>query len=490
MSHKKINVLMAASEMAPFAKAGGLGDVIGSLPPSLNKLKCDTRVVLPKYGSIDLKKYGFKKIKSNIEIPSNEKIEKINIWEGNIPGTDVIVYLVDFEKYFGSKKIYLEDNSDSERFLFYSLAVLYIAKSLEFVPDIIHCHDYHAALIPDLLKVSNDKFFEKTKTIFTIHNFNYQGKSSPRVLSTGNLKKNSLDSLKKDTEDGDVNFDVQAILNSDFITTVSPTYAKEITTKEYGVGLERFIVKRKKSGKLAGIINGIDVDYFNPSTDKTIYKKYDSKSIDKKDENKEFLQKKLKLPVNKDIPIIGLVSRLVWQKGVDLITDDFSKLNCQFVFLGTGFKDYEKHLTDLAKKYPDKFSSNIMFDIKFANQIYAGSDMFLMPSRFEPCGLGQMIAMRYGSVPVVRATGGLVDTVPGLAKREEFLHSVSGVKAKGFAFNELSGDALYKELDRAIKIYTKKKRLWNKVRLNGMSEDFSWDNSAKKYLDLYRKVIG
>lgn len=490
MSYKKINVLMAASEMAPFAKSGGLGDVIGSLPASLNKLKCDTRVVLPKYGSIDVEKYGFKKIKSDIEVLSNKKIEKINIWEGNLPKTDVVVYLVDYKKYFGSKKIYLEDDSDSERFLFYSLAVLHVAKSLEFTPDIIHCHDYHAALIPDLLKVSNDDFFKRTKTIFTIHNFNYQGKSSPRVLSTGNLKKDSLDSLKKDVEDGDVNFDVQAILNADFITTVSPTYAKEITTKEYGVGLERLIIKRKKQNKLLGIINGIDVDYFNPGTDTSIHNKYDFRDVKKKRENKIFLQKKLDLPVDKDIPVVGLVSRLVWQKGIDLITDNFSKLNCQFVFLGTGFKDYEKHLTDLAKKYPDKFSTNIMFDIKFANQIYAGSDIFLMPSRFEPCGLGQMIAMRYGTVPVVRSTGGLIDTVPSLTKKEEFFCGVGGVKAKGFSFKDLSGDALYKELNRAIKIYSNRKRLWNKIVLNGMKEDFSWDNSAKKYLDLYRDVIG
>jgi starch synthase len=499
MSTKKNNlkILLASAECAPFAKTGGLGDVLGSLPGPLKKLGNDVRVIIPKYGSIDAKKYKLKKIKSNIKIISNKKVEKINLWLGQIPGSRVPIYFIDSKKYFGSDKVYFATKFDSERFLFFSLASLQILPLINFKPDVIHCHDYHAGFIPDLIKTGrgifpsliesdNDEAWNDIKTVYTIHNFIYQGQAEVDILSTGNLTKNSLASLSVDAKDGDINFVVQAILNSNAITTVSPTYSKEIMTKEFGAGLEKIVKRRKKD--LVGIINGIDMDFFNPKKDKSLYKKYDYKSLDKKKENKANLQKKLGLPV-KDIPLVGLVSRLTWQKGVDLITEKFADLDCQFVFLGTGEKIYEKHLDKLSKKYPEKISTKIMFDVGLANQIYAGSDVFLMPSRFEPCGLGQMISMRYGTIPLVRETGGLKDTVPRLSEGEEKLTKVNTIKAKGFSFKKLSSNVLYKELERAIQVYYNKKKVWKKIQVNGMREDFSWDNSAKKYLNLYKKVI-
>lgn len=460
---------MASAEVAPFAKAGGLADVVGSLPPALKKLGCDIRLVMPLYGLINRKKYGLKKIYSNVEIYFGNGLVKINIWQAKLSGSNVIIYFIDAPKYFGKKEVYAGKNN-AERFLFFSLASLYMLPNVKFKPDIIHCHDFHTALIPNLLKVSSYAYFKNIKTVFTIHNLNYQGKSEIEILSTGNLTKKSLRSLSKDAQDGDINFMVQGILNADIINTVSKTYAKEITTSFYGASIDNIIKKRKKD--LYGVLNGIDVGFFNPATDKYIKQKYSVKTFDKKIINKLALQKKFGLPQDKNIALIGFVSRLVWQKGIELITEDAVKnSNCQFVILGTGQPQYEKYLTKLSKKYTDKFSAQIKFDIKLAQQIYAGADMFLMPSRFEPCGLGQMIAMRYGAPPIVRATGGLADTVSSRV---------------GFSFKEFSADSLKRAIKRALNVYYNQPKKWRQLQANGMKKDFSWDKSAKEYLKIYK----
>jgi starch synthase len=468
---QKLKILMLSSEVSPLAKVGGLADVVGSLPLAIKKFGCDVRLVIPLYGTINHKKYKLKKIHSNINIISGRQNLKINIWRTNLPNSKVVVYLIEQKKYFGAKVIYPKKNN-SERFLFFSLAALHILPTIKFQPDIIHCHDYHTSLTLDLLKVLDKPYFKNIKTIFTIHNINHQGKSEIEVLKTGNLTKNSLKSLSKDAQDGDINFMVQGILNADLVTTVSKTYAREITTSFYGASLENIIKKRKDN--LYGILNGIDINFFNPAKDKYIKKNYSRKTLQQKTINKSALQKKLGLPRNKKVALVGLISRLVWQKGVDLITEKFSKLNCQFVFLGTGQPQYEKQLKSLSKKYPRQFSAQIMFNIKLAQEIYAGSDIFLMPSRFEPCGLGQMIAMHYGTVPVVRATGGLADTVN---------------KKVGFSFKEFSSNTLYKTLEQALNIYYNKPKKWRKLQKNGMKKDFSWKKSAREYLKLYRKLM-
>jgi starch synthase len=467
----KIKVLMVAAEAAPFAKVGGLGDVVGSLPVALEKIGVETRVVLPLYGSINKKKYGLKKIYSNFEIPSNKHLVKVNVWEALFPGSSVKVYFIDASKYFSEKDIYIHGDN-SERFLFFSLATLYTLPIMEFHPDIIHIHDSHPALIPDIIKTSRINHLKNIKTLFTIHNFRYQGKADPIVLSTGNLRKDSLKSLTVDARDGDINFMVQGLLNADLINTVSKTYADEITTSFYGAGLERLLRERKDD--LSGILNGIDVDFFNPEKDEHIKEKYSITDIEKKVKNKLFLQKKLGLPIKADVALCGMVTRLAWQKGIELFTEHFAKLGCQFVFLGTGDAKYEKKLQDLAEKYPDTISVQTKFSVELAEQIYAGSDIFLMPSRYEPCGLGQMIAMRYGSVPVARATGGLKDTV---------------TPDVGFTFEKIETAEFYATIKKALNVFYKEPEVWREMMLSAMQKDFSWTKSAAEYLKLYQKLV-
>jgi starch synthase len=467
----KIKILMASAEAAPFAKVGGLADVAGSLPPALKKLGCDIRLVMPLYGSIDKKKYGLKKIYADLEVPSGQMLLKVDIWESKLPGTSVPVYFIDCPEYFKYDEVYLPGNN-SERFLFFSLTALYVTPILKFIPDIVHCQDSHVALIPDIIKSTNLPYLKNIKTLFTIHNYEYQGIADVSVLSTGNLTIKSTKSLTKDAQDGDINFMAQGVLNADLVNTVSPTYAKEITTSAYGAGLEKVIRQRKAS--LSGIVNGIDVDFFDPAKDKYIEKNYSVNSIGGKGVNKAALQKRLGLPQEKGTPVVALVSRLVWQKGLELITDKFAKLPCQFVFLGTGSKVYEKQLEKFAVKFPNKVSANIKFDIGLAQLIYAGSDIFIMPSRFEPCGLGQMIAMRYGTIPVVRATGGLADTV---------------TEKLGFSFFKFSSQAFYNALLDVLQTYHEEPEKWLKMKENCMKADFSWDKSAEEYIKLYKKLL-
>ncbi len=462
---KKLKVLMASSEMSPFAKVGGLADVVGSLPTALKTLKVDVRVIIPKYGFIDKNKYSLKKIARNIIVSPRIRV---NVWETEVD-QKIKVYFIESKKYFNRPTVYWGNNS--ERFLFFSLAVLKVLPVLKFKPDIIHCHDYHTAMIPDLLKIQKNNFYKNIKTLLTIHNLNYQGKEGPEILSTGQLSVNSLKSLSDDARDGDINFMVQGILNADIINTVSPTYAREILKPSFSCGLDKILKKRKKD--LYGILNGIDVNFFNPQTDVFIKQNYSFKALDKKVKNKLYLQEKLGWKPSPNKMLIGLVSRLVWQKGVDLIKKYFARLNCQFVFLGTGYPEYENHLKDLNRKHPLKFKALIKFDIKLAQEIYAGADAFLMPSRFEPCGLGQMIAMRYGALPIVHTTGGLADTVDGEV---------------GFRFRNFSSKNLYNTIEKAISVYKNSPKKWQKMQKIAMQKDFSWKNSAKRYLDLYYKI--
>jgi len=445
----KLKILIAAAEVTPIAKVGGLGDVIGALPKALAKLNLDARVIMPFFGAIDKNKYKIKLIRQNIKIGGTS----INLWLTKIPDSAVPVYLIE-HNFFAGKKIYstaLADGSkDMKKFVFFSQAILENIKAINFAPDVIHLNDWHTAAIARLLKTEykTDLFFKQTKTLYTIHNLANQG-----IIKTKNYM-------------------AEGILNADLINTVSPTYAKEILTKEYGAGLEKILQTRKKD--LYGILNGIDTNFFNPATDKLIKFDYSAEALEKKVANKTELQRQLGLPQDKKIALVGLVTRFVGQKGVELITENFSKLNCQFVFLGTGEKKYEDALLELAKKFPRQFSAQIKFDEKLAHKIYAASDIFLVPSRFEPCGLTQMIAMRYGGVPVVRLTGGLADTV----------NSKVGFTFKKFATNEF-----YNILNRALKIYYEKLKTWRLLQLNGMKQDFSWNKSAKEYLKLYKKLV-
>ncbi len=462
----KTKILFAAAECAPFAKVGGLADVTGSLPKALKEVGADISVILPYYGSISIDKKNRRCLRKGISISFNGKNETFNIWESHLPDSEVPILLVENKKYFGGD-IYSNKSSEfspeefeAARFLFFSQAVAKTVLIEKF--KIIHCHDWHTSLIPFLLKK------KKLKTLLTIHNLAYQGI----------LKAELINRLLATKFKGFVNCMENGIRNADVITTVSPNYAKEILSPEFGFGLEKALNERKKH--LFGIINGIDPSQFNPEIDPYITKNYSIKSIKDRAINKKNLQEKCFKKSNIKTPIIGMVTRIAEQKGFDLIENILPRMmkkNVQIVILGKGVKKYENLLKSEAIKNPAKIFVKTKFDEEFAHKIYAGSDMFLMPSHFEPCGLGQMIAMEYGSVPIVRAVGGLKDTVIPVEKN----------KATGFVFKDYSPDALRIEIEKALHFF-KKKDVWSNIQKNGMAKDFTWKNSAESYMRLYKKI--
>lgn len=478
---KKLKILLIASEVTPIAKRGGLADVVGSLPKELTKMGIDARIALPKYNIIDAKKYPQKLVKKGLSFERGKVKEKFNVYQTKLPGSQVKVYLID-SKYFHWGDIYLERTAfvgsfkEIERFLIFTRAVAEMFPKLNWWPDIIHFHDWHTSMIPTFLKMKGgeDKRYKKIKTLLTMHNLENQGTRRPHeILDFMPLDDKKFKNLKIRDQWKNLNLFQQGIITADFLNTVSPTYAQEILTKELGVGLHKDLKKRKS--KLVGILNGIDYTRFNPVKDEFIKTKYSTKTLNKKEVNKLDLQRITKLPKNKDIPVFGLVSRLTGQKGIDWIIETLPKLikeDAQFIFLGTGAKDLEEGLKKAAKKYPKKVYTKLDFDAKFAQQIYAGSDFFLMPSRFEPCGLGQLIAMAYGTPPIVRATGGLKDTV----------NSKTGI-----VFEKPVASRYLKAVKKALKIYQNPKK-FKQLQVNCMKQDFSWGASTKKYLEVYKKL--
>jgi len=464
-----MKVLFVASECAPVAKVGGLADVVGALPKSLLKMAVNVSVLIPFYGSLKIKKSGLKLVLNKEKIFFNKKWESFNLWQTFLPKTNVCLFLIENEKYFYGS-IYLEADASSggsvkeaERFLFLSAVAKKVIEILKF--DIVHLHDWHTAIVASLFKnKSQESKIKSIKTLLTVHNLQYQGIYSYQLVN---------DLLNTDFKE-DVNCLKEGIISADFINTVSISYAREILTPEYGYGLERFLNKRKK--ELRGILNGIDTYEFNPATDKNLKVNYSIKDIDKKIENKIYLQKKFFKKENVDTPFLGMVSRLANQKGIDLIKEIFPLLmkeNLQFVILGRGMKEYENFFREKKKEFPQKFWAEIDFNDKLARQIYAAVDIFLMPSLFEPCGLGQLIAMRYGSLPLVRQVGGLKDTVN---------------EKTGFLFKNYDSKELLSTIRKALEIYYKDKKTWQKMQKKAMKQDFSWEKSAKKYLALYQKI--
>jgi len=461
-----MKILFAAAECAPFAKVGGLADVVGSLPKALKTLNINISVILPYYQSIVIDKKKSELIKKNIKISFEGKEEFFDLWKTNLPDSDVPLYLVKNDEYFKGdvysfkSPVFSPQEFEGVRFFFFMKAIEKISKDMNF--DIIHCHDWHTSLVPFLLK-------KKIKTIFTIHNIAYQG-----IYDSSFINKFLKINLK-----GTVNCLQNGVQNADIITTVSPNYAKEILTSEFGFGLENDLKKRKKN--LVGIINGLDSDQFNPEKDPYIKKEYSKENIDYKKENKKHLQINCFKKSKENTVVIGMVTRIADQKGFDLIEEilpEIIKEDLQLVILGKGMKKYEDFLKEASEKNPEKIFIKTEFNEELAHQIYAGADMFLMPSAFEPCGLGQMIAMRYGTVPIVRSVGGLKDTVTPIKE----------LTGTGFLFTEYKSKDLLKEIKKALKIFTNKKR-WKKIQLNCMNKDFTWKASAKKYLKVYKKCI-
>ncbi|MCX5715651.1 MAG: glycogen synthase GlgA [Candidatus Omnitrophica bacterium] len=456
-----MKIAFVSSEMVPFAKTGGLADVSGSLPLGLEKYGSEVKVFMPKY--------------KTVKVVKNQ----------TVIGKGIDVFFIENEKYFNRENLYGDRSGDYpdnlERFAYFSKAVLETLKKTGFKPDIVHCNDWQSALIPVYLKTiyKDNPFFANTKTVLTIHNLAYQGLFDKSLFPQTGLDW-ELFSIDGFEFYGKVNVLKAGIEFTDFINTVSPTYAGEIQTKEFGYGLEG--VLQKRSDALFGILNGIDYDVWNPATDKNIAKNYDASSSDQKYLNKEDLQRSSGLTVDKNVPLIGIISRLADQKGLDLIADIIEKilkLKVQFILLGAGDDRYHVLFDGIAKKYPKITSINLKFDAVLAQKIYAGCDMFLMPSRFEPCGLGQMICLRYGTVPIVRTTGGLKDTI------SEYNESTK--QGNGFTFLDYSSAKLFDTIKRALSLY-KKKAAWLELVKRAMGYDFSLEHSAKEYLALYAKL--
>ena len=472
-----MKVCFIAAEAAPFVKVGGLGDVIGSLPKALRELGVDARVILPLYSSIDRERFGLK-YKAYQFVDLGWRHSYCGIFETEVDG--VPCYFVDNEQYFNRDSIYGQID-DGERFAFFSKAALEILPAFDFKPDVVNVNDWHTALSViylDVLKSREAEFYKDMKSVLSIHNIEFQGRFNPYEM--GNLfglENKYFDAL---IYNGDVNLLKGAIQLADRVNTVSETYAREILDPYFSYGLDKILTVEQ--GKLRGILNGIDVDKFNPKTDPMIPVNYDLKTFEDKVQNKLAFQKEMDLEVNADIPLIGMVTRLTHQKGIDLIlqaSEEILKTGAQLVILGTGDAHYESALRSLEHYRHDRVRSILLFSNEMSAKIYAASDLFLMPSKTEPCGLSQLISMRYGTVPVVHRVGGLRDTVIPF----------TGVEGNGFTFESFQASDMMDAIYRAVTCFYQSPDEWKQIIKNNLQKDVSWEQSAKKYLDLYHEVV-
>jgi starch synthase len=477
-----MKILFAASEAHPFIKVGGLGDVAYALPKALRKLGIDARVIIPKYGTIaDQLKSSMHTIATfNVPVGWRNQYGGLQYMEYD----GVPFYFVDNEYYFNRENAYGYFD-DGERFGYFCRAILESIRFMgEFKPDIIHCNDWHTGAVIPMLKshFSWDMQYSRIKTVYTIHNLQYQGVFSKDIL--GDLLGLGWEYFTEDKMKyyDAVSFMKGGITMADKISTVSGSYAEEIKSPYYGEGLDGLL--RERSWDLWGIVNGIDTEIFNPETDKELFFSYNGGNLECKLKNKEELQKNLNLPVNRNIPMIGMVTRLVDQKGLDLlehVIEDLLQMEIQLVVLGTGDSKYENMMKHFAWKYPNKVSANIYFNNTLAKRIYASSDMFLMPSKFEPCGIGQLLALRYGTLPIVRETGGLKDTVHAY---NEFTG-----EGNGFSFTNYNAHDMLNTIRRAVHFYYYEKEVWEELVKRAMFEDNSWHKSAYKYIELYSSIM-
>ncbi len=482
----KFKILFAASEAHPLVKTGGLADVCGSLPLALNELGHDTRVVLPAYRAA---------IRQIVEKESVAKLDlmgsstPVEIFKARVGNPGIWVYLVDAPEYFDRDAGLYSDAEgqdwpdNAERFCLFARAVTVMALGLalpDWQPDVVHCNDWQTALIPALLSLQQDR----PPTLFTIHNLAYQGRFPQSVFTKLELPPAlwSPDALEFY---GELSFIKGGLVFADLINTVSPTYMNEICTREFGCGLEGLL--RQRSRDLHGILNGVDYTTWDPSIDPLIVKPYTRANVTlNKPDNKKELQKRFTLPLHAHVPLIGLVGRLVAQKGIDLVIEvlpNLLKKNVQIVILGSGERPFENALKTLQQAYPENFGLKIGYDETLAHAIEAGADMFLMPSRFEPCGLNQIYSLRYGTVPIVRKTGGLADTVVNVTDQR-----LLDQTATGLVFKPATATALFETLERAFALYENRQD-WRKVMRSAMQQDFGWRRSAEQYSKLYAKLV-
>lgn len=484
-----MRILVASSELVPFAKTGGLGDVVGSLPKAMAIRGHDVKVIIPRYSSIDFGRYqvGSLARTGSVSIKGKRKVFSVSFIKDKKMSAEY--YFIGNDRYFDRSGMYRDPKSGSdyldndERFSFFSRSVLQIAKMLDWAPDIVHVHDWQSGLIPVYLKTeyAGDPFFVDVKSVLTIHNLAYQGTFESERFSTLGLPEDLFYPASPFEFYGKVNFLKAAIVYADKITTVSKRYAREIQTDEYGCGLQG--VLKERAADLAGIQNGVDYVTWSPSRDKRIPHTYYLANLSGKKTNKVELLGQVGLPIRERTPLIGIISRLVDQKGFDLIAkaaDEIFELNIQMIVLGTGEKKYHELFADLQSRYPDKLRAFFTFDEDLAHRIEAGADMFLMPSRFEPSGLNQLFSLRYGTVPIVREVGGLADTVVD--------YDPDSSEGTGFVFKEYSAEALLSAIKRAAALFSKR-RLWVKIMKAGMLQDFSWDRSAQEYCELFQDIV-
>lgn len=472
-----MKVLFVVSECVPFVKTGGLADVAGALPKELVALGTKVCVVMPKYSHIS------EKYKDEMIL---KKVFYVQVgWRRQYCGVEILeqdgvqYVFLDNEYYFRRDSLY-GHYDDAERFSFFCRAVIESIPYLEFQPDIIHCHDWHTGMIPFLLRAEYD-IYASVQTVFTIHNLQFQG-IFPRSILYDLLNLSDYYFTSNQLEFyGDVNFMKAALVSADKITTVSPTYRNEIQMPYYGEKLDGLL--RKRSEDLVGIVNGIDDELYCPASDTSIPYRYSIKSLDQKKKNKLALQKRFNLPQDENVPMIAMVTRLTEQKGLELVEHVFHQIageNIQFVLLGSGDQKFEAFFTEMSQVYSDKVRAVIGFDEELAHSIYASADLFLMPSKFEPCGLGQLIALKYGAIPIVRETGGLNDTVQSYDEHNG--------KGNGFTFANFNAHDMLHTIQRALAFY-QNQEVWEKLMKEAMSRDYSWTQSAFKYNQLYASLM-
>ncbi len=471
-----MKVLYATSEAYPFAMSGGLADVAGALPKALRRRLIGCRIIMPLYSCISGEMREKMKFITSITVPVSWRRQYCGVFEARVDG--VIYYFIDNQYYFNREGLY-GHYDDAERFAFFSRAILEVLPAIDFKPDVIHCNDWQTALTSVYLNefYKYDDFYKDIKTVFTIHNIQYQGKYGHEL--TGDVLGLPPESENVIEYADCINFMKGALVCSDRITTVSPTYSYEILNPYFSYGLDGIL--RDLQGKLSGIINGIDTDVYNPETDPLIYKNFTVDDLDGKRQNKLELQKEMGLPERDDVPVIGIVSRLVKHKGFDLVKRVFEELlqaDLQFVILGSGEWEFEAFFHDIASRYPEKVSLKTGFIPQLAHRIYAGSDIFLMPSQSEPCGLAQMVALRYGTIPIVRQTGGLNDTISDSGDGE----------GNGFTFKLYNAHDMENAVWRALAGYGDRDG-WNTLVRRAMACDNSWGKSANEYIRLYKSII-
>jgi len=483
---KPLKILFATPEAVPFAKTGGLADVAGALPKSLHALGCELKMVMPYYRMVKNSGLPHQYLGEEIEVSLGDEKLKADIYLGHL-NQDIPVYFIGREEFFDRESLYSTPKGDyfdnAERFIFFSKAVLNLCQRMEFSPDIIHHHEWQTGLLPAYLKAAsqNDPFYSRTAAVFTIHNIAYQGlfkkeKFGLTGLPTEMYNPEGIEFWER------INFMKAGIVYADAINTVSKKYSEEIQTPEYGYGLEGILRKKKES--LYGILNGVDYEDWSPAHDPHLIARYDLRDLSGKKECKKDLLKEFHLPPSlENAPLLGMISRLADQKGFDLlaeILEPFFALDIGFVLLGTGEQKYHDLFDQVAQRYPQKAGVRIAYDDRLAHKIEAGADFFLMPSKYEPCGLNQIYSLKYGTIPVVRATGGLDDTI---------LHyDPATKKGNGFKFTRYDAKEFLNAITGAIRFYFQPGH-WKQLLQNAMSADFSWKRSAEAYLQLYRKAL-